>query len=652
MKTEPKILKQSPAVTSKPRKDIEVRKKVKGGKKPHSDHERSTKYDLLFFLVPLLFYKLTPVYPVYIIGFSRILATRIILTLHYCLFDKDNYDNKLTQKQLDRERDDYLVGTTLHMWVQVLLQVIFPGMFFSSDDHIKSCIISTALSHVLLVEPIYYFAHRWLHIPENMKTMHGFHHLSISTLPSTSLVQNFQEHFVYIATFGPAFFVPFFVGGQQHWKVIMAYLVWFDCVNAYGHTNIRVRHPIFTHPLSPFRYLFYTPEFHLGHHNLFRANYALFMPLWDLMLGTHREFTKDDSGALPAEQQDFVFIGHNGGFGHILTCPEFNVYNVYDKYKFMLPIQLDFLICDLFCSFVRILGVSTYSCSRYLIDGNKIGRIISIARSPLDYMLPKRYNAVNSDILGLIKKEYKIRGTRYFGLGNFNKMKQLNESGEKITKMVKEDDFLKDKNIRIWTGDSLTAASVYHQIAEIPGLTEFFFIGANGKIGDVVCEMFHKKRPDVKIRVFSRYHGMTYPNVSYTYDLSEMLKYKIVVTGKILPVHKYEQALKKAGRDNTAKKTELILDYTVPFIELKLPNIRHQQIGLLQVNSKKFLRGHFDICMSHDENHIYPCHAGCIINAAEGKEFDEVGDINIIEMDNIWKKALNYGLQNRIIDYD
>jgi len=159
----------------------------------------------------------------------------------------------------------------------------------------------------------------------------------------------------------------------------------------------------------------------------------------------------------------------------------------------------------------------------------------------------------------------------------------------------------------------------------------------------------------VKIRVFSSYHGMSYPNVSYTEDLSEMLKYKIVVTGKIMPLNKYDKILEHSVRDNIPRKTRLILDYAVPFIEMNLKSnhsIRHQQIGLLQVNSKKFLRGHFDICMSHDENHIYPCHTGCIINASEGKEYDEVGDIDLIEMENIWKKALNYGFQNRIIDYD
>jgi len=634
--------------------DKVLSKEIKSLKATHSAHERTTKYDLLLFLVPALFYKITPVHPIFITGIARIVATRLILTVHYLLVDKDNYRNKLTQKQLDRERDDYLVGTILHMWTQVLLQVIFPGMFFSDESYLKSCAIFTFWSHVLMVEPLYYFAHRWLHIPEHMKSMHGFHHLSISTLPSTSLVQNFQEHFVYVATFGPAFLAPFFLGGHQHWKVIMAYLVWFDCTNAYGHMNVRVRHPIFTHPLSPLRYLFYTPEFHLGHHALFRANYALFMPFWDIVCGTHREFKKDDSGLMPAKQQDFVFIGHNGGLGHMLTCPEFNVYNVYEKYRFSLPLQLDFMICDLICHIARLF-IKCYTCSRYLINGKKIGRIICLVRSPLDYMIPKRYAAVNAGILKLIKDEYTEKGTRYYGLGNLNKMKQLNESGELLVKMVQEDEFLKDKNIRIWTGDTLTAASVYNQIAEIPDLDEFFFIGANGKVGTAVCAMFNEKNPHVKIRVFSSYHGMNYPNITYTQDLNEMLKYKVVVTGKILPARKYEKVSKFSLRERIPQKTRFIMDYTVPFIEIKLesnPGIRHQHIGLLQVTGRNFLKGHFDICMSHDENHIYPCHAGCIINSAEEKEFNEVGEIDLTEMGNIWKKALNYGFQNRIINYD
>lgn len=115
--------------------------------------------------------------------------------------------------------------------------------------------------------------------------------------------------------------LPFFLGGQNHWIVIMTYLILFDFVNAIGHTNIVCQHWLFVHPLSPLRYLIYTPEFHLGHHHYFTCNFGLFMPIWDHMLGTYREYKKADPKLLSGTTQDFVFIGHNGGLGHLLTCP-------------------------------------------------------------------------------------------------------------------------------------------------------------------------------------------------------------------------------------------------------------------------------------------------------------------------------------------
>lgn len=620
----------------------------------HSLHKRETKYDLMIFLVPALFFKVTPIVPVYITGITRILSTRILLSLHYIFCDKDNYQNKLTQKQLTREKEDYLVGIVLHMWAQIALQLVFPSMFFSDASLIKTCAIHTFWSHILVVEPLYYFAHLWLHIPEHMKSMHGFHHLSIHTLPSTSLVQNFKEHFVYIATFGPAFLLPFFLGGSQHWAVIAAYLVLFDIVNAFGHMNIRISSPLWISKWSPLRYLFYTPEFHLGHHAYFRANYGLFMPIWDFMFGTHREYKKPDLNLLPANQQDFVFIGHNGGLGHLLTCPEFSVYNVYDRYiRTFLPLQVEFVLVHMACLVCRLF-LKSYRLSRYCINGTKIGRIICVLRTPIDYIYPSRYEGVNKDIVQLIKDENKKSGTRYFGLGNLNKMKQLNDGGKIISDMVQADPELKDKNIRIWTGDTMTAASVYNQIVEIPGIKDVFYIGANGKIGNAVCNLITQRRPDIKIKIFSSYQSMSHPNITYTTDLTEMLHYKVVVTGKIIPGHKYTKAFKTSRMNNVCNKTRFILDYTVPFIpiDVKLfPEIQHIPIGLLQVNSKSFLRGHFDICMSHDQDHIYPCHAGCIMNAHEGRETDEVGDIDLDEMESMWKRALNYGFQNRIINY-
>lgn len=582
--------------------------------------------------------------------------------------DKDNYDNKISQRQIQREKKDYHVGALMHMLAQTALQLIFPGMFFSGSDKIVSCAMNTFISHMVIVEPLYYVVHRWLHFPERMKQMHSFHHMSVHTFPSTSLVQDYKEHVIYIATFGPAIMAPFFLAGQNHWIVICAYLVIFDLVNAYGHTNIESHSWIFESKWSPMRYLFYTPEFHLGHHAYYNANYGLFVPIFDHIFNTYREFKKPSKtvqNLQPSDQQDFVFIGHNGGLGHLLTCPEVSVYNVYDTYmRTWLPLSVEFLLCALVNAICRIFFKS-YSLSRYLVDEKHIGRIICVFRTPIDYMTKSHYQGINNDIVTLIKDEYKSKGTRYFGLGNLNKMKQLNDGGSVIVELIKNDTFLNDKKIRIWTGDTLTAASVFNQVIAIPNINKVFYIGANGKIGKAVCELLVER--NIQICIFSSFEGFKHPNVKYTQDITDMAGYKYVLIGKMLNPKLYEKARKfyeissksssasssSGGAGAEEMDTKFLLDYTVPFMPLSLgPGFHHIQIGVLSVGSKvqsatPLLKGHFDICMGTDENQIYPCHAGCIVNMLEGKEADETGDIDVKEMERLWAKALTLGLKNR-----
>lgn len=93
--------------------------KAKASKKSIMDvHsiERSGWVDLAAFLAPLLASSITDVRPIYITGIARIVSIRVFMTLHYLFFDKDNYNMKLRQSQLKREKDDYLVGPLLHMW--------------------------------------------------------------------------------------------------------------------------------------------------------------------------------------------------------------------------------------------------------------------------------------------------------------------------------------------------------------------------------------------------------------------------------------------------------------------------------------------------------------------------------------------------------
>lgn len=602
------------------------------------------------------------------------LSTHMFLCLHYIFVDKDNYNIKLSQQQLEREKSDYLVGIVLHMWIQASLQVIFPGMFFQSMHILLSCLGSTLLSHVLIVEPLYYAVHRWLHEPEQMKAMHSRHHESgVFPVPSTALVRNVMEHFIYFAIFCQAVAVPYFVFGANHWVVVAAYLLLFDVLSAYGYTNIKCsNHWVFSSKLSPLTYLVTTPGFHRGHRALCNCNFGLFMPLWDHLFGTFRySYAKEDprlstkqkqlqqqqKELLPAKSQDFVFIGHNGGLGHLWTLPEFCFYNIYDSYKrTWLPIEAELLCVSAISRAMRLLA-SNYKVSRYLVDGKHIGRVISVWRTPLDYLSPASYSGINTDIVRVIEEQYLTCGTRYFGLGNLNKMKQLNDGGAAIVELVKACPTLKDASIRVWTGDTLTAASVYQQILAIPQLEELFYIGASGKIGIAVIRLLLER--NIRICAYSSYECITHPNIRYTQDIIEMSRYKYVIVGKPLKATLLKKAMhvRQSLKDLHVTDPQYLLDYTVPFIPLKFEDFgdtffRHVQIAVLKVGNDEFLRGYYDVCMGTSQNHIYPCHAGCILNMIIGRETDETGDIVIAEMDKIWNVAVKNGLGNKLLVFE
>lgn len=594
------------------------------------------------------------------------LSTHVFMCLHYIFVDKDNYNNKLSQQQLEREKSDYLVGIVLHMWTQAALQVIFPGMFFQPKQVLLSCLGITLLSHVLIVEPLYYAVHRWLHEPNQMKAMHGRHHTSaVLPMPSTALVRNVMEHFIYFAIFCQAIVVPYFVFGINHWIVVATYLLLFDFLSAYGYTNIKCsNHWVFSSKLSPLTYLITTPDFYRRHRAMLNCNFGLFMPLWDHLFGTYRySNTKEvpeqqqQQQLLPAKSQDFVFIGHNGGLGHLWTLPEFCFYNIYDSYKrTWLPIEAELLCVSAVSRAMRLLA-SNYKVSRYLVDGKHIGRVISVWRTPLDYLSPASYSGINTDIVRVIEEQYLTCGTRYFGLGNLNKMKQLNDGGAAIVELVKAWPTLKDARIRVWTGDTLTAASVYQQILAIPQLQELFYIGASGKIGIAVIRLLLER--NIRVCAYSSYECITHPNIRYTQDIIEMARYKYVIIGKPLKKSLLKKAMheRRSLNDLPVAGPQYLLDYTVPFIPLKFEGFgdsffQHIQIAVLKVSNDEFLRGYYDVCMGTSQNHIYPCHAGCILNMIIGRETDETGEIVIAEMDSMWNVAVKNGLGNKPLIFE
>jgi hypothetical protein len=256
----------------------------------------------------------------------------------------------------------------------------------------------------------------------------------------------------------------------------------------------------------------------------------------------------------------------------LITIPELSMYNIYDPYLFVLPLKFEVLLVNAIFSLCRLF-MDSYRVSRYLVANKYIGRVVCLVRSPLDYVRAHLYPTINKELLETIRREHRRHGTTSFGLGNCNKMKQLNDGGkvrirhavfcfhaffcpivcvcvsasgyasdlhptsplstarhshrtfialphltsphltspplasalkQVIVDMISADPELKDKNIRVWTGDTLTAASIYHQLMALPDLASHgvYYIGANGKIGSAVVQRLVKH--GVKVHICAR----------------------------------------------------------------------------------------------------------------------------------------------------
>ena len=151
------------------------------------------------------------------------------------------------------------------------------------------------LTHVLPVEFIYYWAHRWMHEYPSLYKVHKHHHLSIVPTPKTSVTFLLSEHIFYDLLFALPVLVPAFLG---HATVVstLLYVPFFDFLNTLGHTNLEVFPSWYMN--SPFYYFFYCTTYHHVHHRYFKYNYALFMPIYDFVFGTYsKKYTEADFDA-------------------------------------------------------------------------------------------------------------------------------------------------------------------------------------------------------------------------------------------------------------------------------------------------------------------------------------------------------------------
>lgn len=567
-------------------------------------------------------------------------------TIQAYLFNAINYTLckdlivSISQAQIKREREHVLEGFKIHAVANFFMIALFPSMFINNNS-ILECLYYTLVSHIIVVEPLYYLAHRFLHTKSFFNEMHFFHHLSFNTTPTTALVQNFTEHIIYIGTFGPAFLIPYFVLNKQHWISIYIYLSLFDFINAIGHCDFSYYESYYT---SSIKYLFYSPQFHRTHHTDLKVNYALFMPIWDLLFSTYKEKKREN----PINNIDFVFIGHNFGIYHLLSLPQMSIYNVYDEIKVLYNVYLDFKIVQIINYHVKIFNSINgfghcWRMPKYKILQNGIGQVIAIPETPLDYLQGNQKHSINNEIINLIVKTNKHNQTQYFGLGNLNKMKALNDGGIEIAEYI---DYVNpDANIKILTGDTMTTASLYYSLVS-ENIDTIYFIGGTGKIGKaLITLLINRNRKTICVYSNSQ---TRFDEIKHT--LLPELQNHLTLSTDFNDINKFTNII--IGKQLSSEKTKIIerinkqiniYDYNVPYFPIINSKIRHKQIGILENKNKDVLNGYFDISFGLKQYQLYPCYAGCLLGYIDKRQTNEVGEINLDEVDYYWKLGEKYG---------
>ena len=151
---------------------------------------------------------------------------------------------------------------------------------------------------IALFDLAIYWAHRWSHEVPFLWRFHSIHH----STEQLDWASGFRNHPFDGAFIAPAFvfllaagFSPEFTGALTIVQIVTGIFL---------HANVRWR-------LRPFHRVIITPEFHHWHHSnhveAHNSNYAVFLPLWDLIFGTY--FMPKDRRPMVYGVDEYVPVG-------------------------------------------------------------------------------------------------------------------------------------------------------------------------------------------------------------------------------------------------------------------------------------------------------------------------------------------------------
>jgi sterol desaturase/sphingolipid hydroxylase (fatty acid hydroxylase superfamily)/cytochrome b involved in lipid metabolism len=510
----------------------------------------------------------------------------------------------------------------------------------------------TLFCHAFMVEPVYYLFHVVAHDPRVYRAMHQWHHLSVEATAWTSVTFKVPEHLIYDTMFAIPPVVPALFGKSSYCTVLL-YQFFFDCVNAFGHTNFEIFPPSFVDSWL-FR-LFYCPSFHRVHHTHFRFNYALFMPWLDMLFGTYnREATTENMRRVQEGTKiSYKFLSHPILLdscvhmqGSLANQPPLQSYSIWQKLLgfciYMPYVPLMFFPINLPWA---LLNPREYlNCK--VKTGSITGAVHFVPCLAFKYFLPVyKQLIVRYQCLEIMRSQRDHPELKAVGLGCFNKMQSLNKGGEDLVKKCG-----KQLRVKIVHGNTMTAAVCAHSVVQeldthsLPRTV--FLTGCTSKVGRAVALYLNNVGVHVVMMSSSR----------------ERVE-RIVSEASNPHLMEYTNSLER-GRDvacwingtmasdavfNNLPDRAHVVNFSVPSgFELQ-DGSKFAARGITVTEGACFRSTHSksDFIMNQSQflphGTFYACHVGTIVHAGEEWDFHEVGDVNLKMMNTCFEKSEKYG---------
>ncbi|CAL5193348.1 unnamed protein product [Lathyrus oleraceus] len=531
-------------------------------------------------------------------------------------------DKGIEFEQVDRETnwDDQILLTALMIYIGYTIFPMGAGLPWWRTDGV----ILTAILHAGPVEFLYYWLHRALHHHYLYSRYHSHHHSSIVTEPITSVTHPFAEMFAYFTLFAIPMLTPLFFY-KSSVAAIYGYIFYIDFMNNMGHCNFEFFPKKLLSFFPLFKYLSYTPSFHSLHHTKFRANYSLFMPIYDYIYGTvdkTTDATYESCLKRPKDSPDVVHLTHltsfdsvyqlRLGFSSFASNPHKSKWYVHLMWPFTM---LSMLMTWIFGRAI-VLESNTFNDLKL--------QCWLIPRFRTQYFSQKHNNTLNKLIENSIM-EAELNGAKVVSLGLFNQ-KQFNAHCGLYIRRFPE------LKIKVVDGSSLVAAIVLNNIPK--GTHQVVLRGKFDKVAITIANALCTKNIQV--------------GVLYKDELEELQETVTMSKGNLAlsPINTSKIWLVGDEWDENEQMEAPEGSLFIPFSHFPLNNMRescfyHYTPSMITPNT--FTNSHS--CENWLPRRVMSAwRIAGIIHALEGWNVDECGDI-ILDTNKVWEATIRHGFQ-------